>query len=427
MLGVGLNLGPARSGRLAWWMSAPYLLAGAPPSLAADFVRGRFALDGVAKSASDILAVSSGAKWVADASGALAQVPANSPAFGYAAGRRQLVVEGAGNNYITNNTMQGAAGGSPGARPSGWGLAVPAGLSYEITGVGAIGNRDYVDARFYGTATTTGEAGLDPLNPAVVTAAAGQTWTHSAWCDVIAGAPPNSPQLALFERTSAGAYLAGDRQNIGPFSTRTQVTRTLTNGSTAFVQPACRVTVPAGTTCDFTLRIAAPQLEQAGIATSLIKTSGSQASRIADVVSLTAAALAALGTPGAAAWRGLASPADTSRNLWTGGGTKLVFGVSNANSLLMHAAPSLVIAGLGTATAIGCCGAWAAGGTKGSNLGGAVASDAVDAAFSFSGSYIGGLGGPGSGTAYAIDEIVAWALPGLAADAAVQAQARSWQ
>lgn len=110
MMGQGLasplvaNLsGAARRSR--WWQAPAYLLDGQAPVLAADFVGGRYMIGGAPKSVTDLLSVSSGVKWVVGASGALEQVPANTPAFGYSTGRRRLVVEGGATNVILNSPV----------------------------------------------------------------------------------------------------------------------------------------------------------------------------------------------------------------------------------------------------------------------------------------------------------------------------------
>jgi hypothetical protein len=92
----------------------------------------------------------------------------------------------------------------------------------------------------------------------------------------------------MHERTIAGAYVTEGSTAISPTSTlsRFTYTRTLAGGVTiAFVQPIFRANLSIGTAYDFTIRLAAPQMELGAYATSYIPTTSASVTRNADVIS----------------------------------------------------------------------------------------------------------------------------------------------
>lgn len=73
-------------------------LDGTPPTLSAAFARDAYTLSGDPVPASVLFSRTGDAKWVVSATGEDQQVAANTLAFDYASGRRQLVLEGAATN-----------------------------------------------------------------------------------------------------------------------------------------------------------------------------------------------------------------------------------------------------------------------------------------------------------------------------------------
>lgn len=207
---------------------------------------------------------------------------------------RGLLVEEARTNQIRNSSGAGAVAGTPGTAPTNWSAPNPpvAGLSRQVVGVGTENGLPCVDIRWSGTlAAGASNAQLVVFdNFTAVAAAVGQTWTGSVSARVVGGnlTGVTSFGLDMAERDAGGAGLANGVTTIGLDATfqRFSATRTLTNASTAFVIHRIVVTIPNGTTVDFTLRLYAPQLSQAGFSLSPILTTSTALTRPADAVYL---------------------------------------------------------------------------------------------------------------------------------------------
>jgi hypothetical protein len=235
-------------------------------------------------------------KYVLNASGVLASVAADTPAFEFNADGtyRGLSVEPAGTNGIRNNTNVGAilgVTGSGGALPTNWGGATN-GLTREIVALGTENGVDYIDIKLSGTATST-FAQIQFDTATGIVASNGQVWTGSAYFKIISFAtPPTSVQFQFDERTVGGTIVTQGQTTIVPTTTlsRFSATRTLSGGGTVErVQLITNFSITSGNTYDFTIRIGLPQMEESAVATSVIKTSGSTVTRTADSVTLTGA------------------------------------------------------------------------------------------------------------------------------------------
>jgi hypothetical protein len=91
--------------------------------------------------------------------------------------------------------------------------------------------------------------------------------------------------LAVVQRNSVGGLLV---ETLSPISYTSSLQRysfsnTNSNVLTAFVVPEVRVSITSGATYDFTIRIAAPQMELGAYATTFIPTTTAAVTRLADV------------------------------------------------------------------------------------------------------------------------------------------------
>ena len=233
-----------------------------------------------------------------DASGVLQTASNNEPRFDHdpaTGASRGLLIEEARTNSIRNSQAGGSTNGvigSGGVMPTNWGISsvlTATGLSREVIGTGTSNGFAYIDVKISGT-NTSGSAvniGFGFESGLQIAALSGQTWTSSAYVALVGGSFSGAASLAVsvVERNSGGIFLNQSVVSILSATstlTRFAVTRTLSEATTAFVNPAIVGSVNNGSTVDFTLRIAAPQLEQGAFPTSYIPTTTAEATRSAD-------------------------------------------------------------------------------------------------------------------------------------------------
>jgi len=195
----------------------------------------------------------------------------------------RLLLEPQRTNSIRNSTMVGAVAGSPGTAPTNWATAT-SGLTQTIVGIGVESGLQYIDFRFNGTSTGT-TVTIQQEGVLTVAASVSQVWTSSLYSKVIsAPTPPTSYQIRLREGTSGGSFVADGLQTFVPTSSlqRFAFTRTNTGATTAFIQPSIVININNGATYDFTIRIAAPQMELGAYATTFIPTTTAAVTRLAD-------------------------------------------------------------------------------------------------------------------------------------------------
>jgi hypothetical protein len=163
------------------------------------------------------------------------------------------------------------------------------GLTQTVVGTGTQNGLNYIDLRFSGTAIGT-VVYIRPETVTNIAAATGQTWTNSVYLRAISSAP-NALKLMSEERTSAGVYVTeGNSSDFSITSSLAQYTftRTLNGGATVgAVNPIIRLNLTIGATYNFTIRIAAPQMELGATASTFIPTTTAAVTRLADAASKT--------------------------------------------------------------------------------------------------------------------------------------------
>ena len=196
-----------------------------------------------------------------------------------------LLLEPQRTNSLRNSSMIGAST-SPSTLPTNWASSL-GGLTATVVGVGTENGLPYIEVRLNGTAISTVTTISFESNTQIV-ASNGQTWTSSFWIkEISASAPPLTYRNTIVERDSVGTSLATTSQIITISSTlsRNSFTRTNTNASTARISVAFSATMNIGSSYDFTVRIASPQMELGAYSTTWINTTTAAATRVADTFS----------------------------------------------------------------------------------------------------------------------------------------------
>ncbi len=201
-----------------------------------------------------------------------------------------LLLEPQRTNSIRNSSAIGAVAGTPGTLPTNWTQITIGGLTRTIVGTGTENGLSYVDIRYNGTATGPSTfLGFETVT--AITAATGQTWNGSFYLKTIATpSPPNSFRSTIAEYTSLGVYIRDVAIAITPTSNlnRFSQTETLAGGATtARVVNGIAGILTNGAAYDFTIRIAAPQMELGAYATTFIPTTTAAVTRVADAASKT--------------------------------------------------------------------------------------------------------------------------------------------
>lgn len=230
--------------------------------------------------------------WAANAAGVYSSFSSNTPRITDLG----LLTEEARTNSIRNNSMQGAAVGTPGTLPTNWSNAALSGLALNVTGTGTENGMDYIEFRLVGTSSGSGSAQIYFDTTTAITATNGQAWTSSAFVRLAAGSWANvsggGPRLEIWELTSGGSYVTeGDSAvftGIGSTYQRLTYAYTLVGGGTvARARPLINLIYVNGVAIDVTFRIAWPQFELGAFVTSPIRTTTVAVARAMDVVSLT--------------------------------------------------------------------------------------------------------------------------------------------
>ncbi|MGE0333103.1 MAG: YmfQ family protein [Ramlibacter sp.] len=178
-------------------------------------------------------------------------------------------------NHVRNSGMRGAVAGTPGTTPDNWLVTTGGGVTRQVLGTGVVrvGNTDvpYIDVRFSAAAAVNSFVVFETFGQ--IAAAQGQTWTGSAYLQMLAGSTANLYFDVDVVALSAAAAIVGE--NFVAFVptatlTRRASTSTLASALTAFLQHSIRIV--ASGAYDITLRIGLPQLERSAAATPGIVT-----------------------------------------------------------------------------------------------------------------------------------------------------------
>jgi hypothetical protein len=229
-----------------------------------------------------------------DANGVLQTATNDAPRFDHdpvTGESRGLLIEESRTNSIRNSQAGGAVVGASGTLPTNWITNLLTGISREVVATGTVNGFSYIDIKFSGT-NTSGAGGFLQIHPEAlgqVVAASGQSWSASIYIALIAGtfSGTTSPLWRMVERDAATTAISGavsttDISAANATLSRVSVSRTLNGAGTERITSQFIWTVANGATVDFTLRIAAPQLEQGAFPTSYIPTTTAAATRAAD-------------------------------------------------------------------------------------------------------------------------------------------------
>lgn len=179
-------------------------------------------------------------------------------------------------NSIRNNTMVGAAAGTPGTLPTNWSSGFGNGISRQIVGTGTQNGISYIDVNYSGTATAATAAVIffEAAGASGIAATSNQAWTESAYLAVVSGSLSGANSAWFGWYNYNGATYLGSQQTSNVYSslnetlTRYATTALPNNTSTTNVEPYLFLSIPNGNTINVTIRIGMPQLEQGWFATS---------------------------------------------------------------------------------------------------------------------------------------------------------------
>lgn len=213
------------------------------------------------------------AGWCFDATGALVQVPADTPRCDHDPATlacRGLLLEEARTNSIRNPRAEGATLGGIGAGgvlPTNWAVGALGGITTTVVGTGTEAGIPYCDLRFTGTAS--GNFGVDCEG--WLGAAPGDVWTYSAFVRLVAGSLTNVTAVTTRVYYSGGG--TNSQGTVTPtaagLASQRWVCAPATAGTGAgSVKGALRIDVAGAV--DLTLRVGAAQLEKGPAPSSVI-------------------------------------------------------------------------------------------------------------------------------------------------------------
>lgn len=252
-----------------------------------NFVSNSYYVNGIAKDLSSVMSFTRATSaWAFNSAGVL--VP-------FASGQAAIVDKGFLSssdrvNGLRNSVFTG--GVAPSTIPTNYTSINGAGITrtYAYGTLGGI--IPYMDVRFSGTSADAVGPDIRFDVPNNIAAANGQTWTQSAYIQIIGGSKTGFTNIALqaFVRDSGAAALVSRVTSITT-ALSSSVQRfsnvfTIVEPTAAYVQPILALSYNSGTAIDITLRIYLPQLEQGAYASAPILTTNAAVTRNGDVMSL---------------------------------------------------------------------------------------------------------------------------------------------
>jgi hypothetical protein len=159
------------------------------------------------------------------------------------------------------------------------------GFTRTVVGFGVENGLQYVDVRYNGTAINVfGDIFFE--GPSSIASANAATWTQSVYLKLIAAPnPPLVTRFAFRQFNSGGTFLAITQSStITTTSSLSRFDRSFTTNqaTVATVQPSLHFEFTNAATYDFTIRIAAPQMELGAYATTFIPTTTAAVTRLVD-------------------------------------------------------------------------------------------------------------------------------------------------
>lgn len=227
------------------------------------------------------------AGWYYNSSGVLTSAATNAARFDYDPTTLLplgLLIEEARTNSLRNNSMTGAAVGTPGTLPTNWSVTVAAGMTTNVIATGTSNGLPYIDLQLTGSPSSSAYAVVFETSSAIAASSA-QLWASSFFISRVGGTTTNIASINNSVEGVSGT-ITETAATVTTTSTRCSHIGTMTTGTTfARNRLVVRFTT-TGVATDITLRVGAPVLELGAFVTSPILTTTVAVTRAADVCTI---------------------------------------------------------------------------------------------------------------------------------------------